>query len=167
MATFGNSVAGTGSAQRGANTTSSVLGTLTESGSVTQMSLYCKTETVNTNCKCAIYVDAAGSAGALKLQSGETVVSSTSIGWVNFTVNNIYLTAGTYWLSWWQQGTATMDYGWDPQAGAEVNKNLAYGAWPDPMGAADGTLNNKVNIYATYTPGTLLQTTLDLSSKMW
>jgi len=121
--------------------------TLTEDGTVTVIVAYCVYSSAG-NSRVAIYDDVSSHPDALLVESASAAISST--GWHTFDIADTFLSAGTYWLAYQNDGGVVNRLGVEVGRGYEYDAHT-YGAFPDPIDNFEE--NGKVgSIYATYTP---------------
>lgn len=157
MATFGQVTQGSVESQSGGNLARGTKYTHSERGQVSSMSMYAKVFAAGTvNIIFGIYADNAGSPGVFKGATAATSFTNTSQALItaNF-ASHLDLIAGDYWLMWNNDagtGTGGLQYTSETEASREVVDNETYPAFNTTY-SVDSTLNNRITIYATYTPG--------------
>lgn len=121
---------------------------LGEDGTVTVIDAYCNYASAG-NSRVAIYSDVASHPSALLVESNSEAIVATD--WHTFDVADTFLSAGTYWLAFQNDGGVYNRMGVDAGRGYEYDSHV-YGAFPDPIVPIeeDGKVGS---IYATYTVG--------------
>lgn len=157
---FGNTSVGTSSFAPGTNTKFAVKTSLSEAGSVSSISWYTRGGTTAQKVRMALYAANGSSPGAFKGVTPEkTILAGQAAGWVVFNFSSpISVTAGTYFLTFWTgPATSPAYFYYVPGASGDLQfrgETYSSTANPsDPFGAATiSPGNEKVSIYATYTP---------------
>lgn len=162
MATFGQTAQGANEPQAGGDLVRGTKFTLSERGQATSMSMYAKVVNAGTvNIKFGIYADNAGSPGTFKGTTNATFFTNTAQALITASFSSpLDLTAGDYWLMWNNDagtGTGGLYYTSETEASREVVDNETYPSF-NATYSVDATLNNRVSIYVTYTPGAPAQT---------
>lgn len=152
--TFGKTTVGALSAASGSNVLHAERKELLEDGNVTSLTIYVGSPITTSKLKMAIYADSSGVPGALLAVTEEKVVVAGFEGWLTFNLlTPTPLTAGFYWLSWWDE--SGKDYWRDfvPITGNMLYRRVTYDTFPDPFGTPDDWLDNEEHsLYGTYTP---------------
>lgn len=154
-ATFGKLVGGDSENQDGGTTIRGSKFTLSESGNITSMLLYCRVNATGTvKIKMAIYADNGSNAPSTrKLVSAETSITNTGFGWATCAVSPaVNLASGSYWLVWQNDGGTGGGGLWfskNTLANGVAYVGATYSTFPDPFGTASYH-NFEVTIYATY-----------------
>lgn len=157
MATFGETGTGTTESQAGGDLVRGSKFTLSERGQISSITAYIRVANAGTvNVKFGIYTDVAGTPTTLKGTTSAVSFTNTSKSWVtaSFTAP-LDLLAGTYWIMFNNDagtGTGGLWYGSDTLLSGETLDNETYPAFATTY-TVDATVNNRVSIYSTYTPG--------------
>lgn len=133
--------------------------TLSEAGTVSKITMYCRNDGTAVNAKCLLYDDDGASGEPSTLLGATNAVSLTSTaGWVDFTfATPVVLSAGNYWLGHVSGGEKVWIYyatasGFNYRYDTSFSSYATPGAWDI---AGDGHLaDTTLAIYATYTTST-------------
>ena len=154
MATFGKTTVGGSVASdvNGGYVSLSNSATLSGNGTATSMSAHIGGHLgAADTLRMVLYADSAGNPGTLLGVTDEVAISSRTWYTANFP-SGIALTAGTYWLGIWDPSNVDYDY---DAGGTAPYKPFTYsstGSPPSPFGSPQGTNNQDISIYVTYTP---------------
>lgn len=125
---------------------------LSEDGTVTEISFYCKAVSGTIDVKTVIYDDSATDPNNRKGISDEVAGIDTTFAWEAFPAN-ISLIAGDQHLGWnaSADGNAKYDSGETDQFSREPSPYSSYPNFPDPFGTPNAQLARAASIFATYT----------------
>ena len=151
MATFGKTAIGGTNASRGGDTATACRFTLSENGTVSQMSWYGARSAGNANMAVAIYSDSGGNPNALLATSSAVAINSATPQWWNFTIS-VALSTGDYHLVFLTDASVEMYYDTVSGLSDVDNTGVTYPTFPEPF-SVDATQDREVSIYATYTTG--------------
>jgi hypothetical protein len=157
MGTFGYATSAGSTSNENAAITIACKFALSETSLPSKISLYCNSKATTTVLNCAIYDDLGNNSPTNRKDLSGNVTITTSAGWVDFTLNNVSLTAGNYWLSMgFVSGSNWYNYyhaGASAQTKYKVNVDN-----PNPFGTPTSSLAWEDCIYATYSlPSTGIQ----------
>jgi hypothetical protein len=133
--------------------------TLSENGTVTQLSAYNQATSTTINATMVLYNHDAGNSrpGNVQDTSDEQSVTTTA-AWRNFTVNG-GLSAAIYWIGIGHSGGFRI---WYDTSGTNdtAYKSFTYPSFPNPFGSCN-FYTRIYSFYATYTSGATVQTVSD------
>jgi len=124
------------------------------SGTVTQISVYAKTDTGTNNWKGGLYIQSTLALVSPQSAAGATITSTAQ--WLNATVSDTSVSNQNYYVCAWHNATVapgqTLFY---YDTGQPTNNGIdrypaVYGAWPDPMDNYTQE-TTRYSMYATYT----------------
>jgi RHS repeat-associated protein len=144
--TFGYGSIGASSANTG-NAAGSLF-TLSEAGTVTQISVYTKAASGSVDIGAALYADSSGAPDALLTSHSSAESQGTTPSWVDVAVTSYAAGADDYWI--WGWGSASHTIYWDDGSTNQYNiQGMSWPDWDDPM--TPGTYFDRVlSLYATY-----------------
>jgi hypothetical protein len=130
---------------------------LTESGSITKITLYSKSDSGTLNAKCGHYNDNSGAPNAKRGESSAVSVNTT-YAWRDFTYSSpVAENAGYYWLAEIKDATIWVKYDSGPANQLAYNADTYSDGFSDPFGTPSyGPY--MTSIYATYTTGAVVKT---------
>lgn len=124
---------------------------LSETGTVSSISVYLNALSGTVNAKTAIYADSTGLPQALIAESSEKTSINTSPTWQELTISQ-ELEAGTYWLAVRTSGTHQLKYDSGASEQWQQSSTETYPALPDPFNRVTWKAQSRIlSIYATYT----------------
>lgn len=129
--------------------------TLNEDGAVSKLTLYADGGTSGaSSIRAVIYADSSGNPDAL-LGTGTTtsIAAAAPAAWIDLVFPSaVSLTAGTYWIGMHFGGTASFNHYYDTLSNNLKYASQVYSSGPkNPFGTPQGTLSQRMSIYATYT----------------
>lgn len=128
--------------------------TPTQTGRITNISLYGSNGNSDNDIKLGLYVNSAGTPGALAAASVEFTGASVGTwtnAWKNFTVDMAVTASVSYWLALNQSTGSSLTLYYDALSAYCKYKTVAYAnAWPDPAGTVSN-LDRQYRILLTNT----------------